>query len=121
VTRRGSARSAAERQAQEAKADWDAERARRDAQVQAALTDYYQATAHAEQIRATARRKADSITDDAERAAAVPVGAARDAVRRLRDLLGGITEVATLCGLSVNAVREILARAKDTSGELDGQ
>jgi hypothetical protein len=119
MTRRGTARSAATRQAMEAKAGWDAERARHDAQVEAALTQYYQATAQTERIREAARRKADSVTEAAQRAAAAPDAAARDAVRRLRDLLGGNAEAAALCGLTPGAVRHILATAQDEDGDRD--
>lgn len=121
MTRRGTARSTAMRLALEAKAGWDAERARHDAQVQAALTDYYQATAQAERIRVTAQRKADSITRAAEQAAAAPVAKARYAVRRLRELLGGNAEVAALCGLTQSAVRDMLATSEPASGDDDEQ
>jgi hypothetical protein len=80
-----------------------------EAGVEAALADYYQATAEANRIRSAARRKADATLADAERAAAGPDKAACDATRRLRDLLGGTAEVAELCGISVVAVRELLA------------
>ena len=52
MTRRGSsARAAALRRAQEAKAQRDAERMHRETRIEAALADYYQATAEAERIR----------------------------------------------------------------------
>lgn len=113
VARRGTARSAAARRAMAAKSGWDAERARHDQQVAAALTDYYAATSRAERIRTAARRKAATITAAAERQAAPPVADARAAVRRLRDLLGGNAEVAELCGLSAAAVRDILAATRE--------
>jgi hypothetical protein len=109
MARRGTSRAEALRRAQEAKAQRDAERMRREARVEAALADYYQATAEAERIRAAARRKADGITAEAVKAAARPLAAARDAVRRLRELLGGNAEVAELCGISTAMVRDILA------------
>lgn len=110
MNRRGpSSRAAAARRAQEAKAGRDAERRAREAQIEAALTDYYQATAEAERIRAAARRKAEHLAADAERAAERPVTAARDAIRRLKDLLGGTAEVARLCGITPAQVRDILA------------
>jgi hypothetical protein len=107
--RRGSSRAAALRRAQEAKAERDAERMRREAQIEAALADYHQATAEAEHIRSNARHKAEAMLAEAEQAAAKPVAAAQDAVRRLRDLVGGNAEVAALCGISAAAVREMLA------------
>jgi len=110
MARRGhSSRAAALRRAQEAKAERDAQRFEHEAQIEAALADYYQATAEAERIRSAARRKADGLTAEAERAAAAPLAAAREAVRRLRDLVGGSAEVAQLCGIPVTVVREILA------------
>jgi molecular chaperone GrpE (heat shock protein) len=116
MTRRGpSARAAALRRAQQAKAQRDAERTRRETQIEAALADYYQATAEAEQIRSATRRKADQITAEAEQAAAKPLTAACEAVRRLKNLVGGTAEVASLCGITTAAVREILAAAPQAS------
>jgi len=110
VTRRGSsARATALRRAQEAKAERDAERALRERQIEIGLADYYETTARAERIRAEANRRAEGILGDAERTVAEPLKAARDAVCRLRELLGGVTEVAALCGLTVSTVREMLA------------
>jgi hypothetical protein len=110
----------ARRAARQAKAERDAARLERETMIEAALTDYYQATAQAEQIRAAARRKADGHIAEAERAAAVPVAAARDAVQRLRNLLGGTAEVAALCGISTAAVREILTVGRDTASARTG-
>src|SRR5580693_8032775 len=109
MARRGTFRAEAIRRAHEAKAQRDAERMRREAQIEAALADYYQATAEAERIRSAAARRAEGVIAEAEKAAAEPLGAARDAVRRLRDLLGGNAQVAELCGISAATVREILA------------
>jgi hypothetical protein len=115
VTRRGTSRAEAVRRAHEAKAQRDAARKRREADIEAALADYYQATAEANRIRSAARHKADATLADAERAAAGPDKAASDAARSLRDLLGGAAEVAELCGISAAAVRELLA-AKSGAG-----
>jgi hypothetical protein len=110
MTRRGSsARAAALRRAQEAKAARDAERLRREKLIEAGLADYYEAAARAERVRAGAQRKADVVLGDAENTAGEHVAAARDAVRGLRDLLGGNAEVASLCGLTASAVRAMLA------------
>src|ERR1700747_1247845 len=104
MPRRGSARADAIRRAHEAKAAADAARQHREAQIESALTDYYQAAALAERIRDTARRKADELLAEAERAVGPQDTAAAGAVRRLRELLGGITETAQLCGLTTAAV-----------------
>jgi hypothetical protein len=113
--RRSSARAAALRRAQEAKAQRDAERIRRETQIEAALADYYQATAEAERIRSAARRKADQITAEAEQAAAMPQAVAREAVRRLKDLVGGTAEVAGLCSITTAVVRKTLADAPSSA------
>ena len=101
MARRGSsARAAALRRAQQAKAARDAARLRREKDIEAALADYFEATEQAERIRAEARRKADRLLTDADLAAEVPRQAAAAAVHRLRALVGTATEVASLCGIS---------------------
>jgi hypothetical protein len=109
MTRRGSARADAIRRAHEAKAARDAARQRREALIESALADYYQAAALAERIRDTARRKCEELLAEAERTAEPQDTAAAQAVARLRDLLGGIPETAQLCGLTTTAVRDMLA------------
>jgi len=111
MARRGSsARAAALRRAQEAKAARDAARLRREKDIEAALADYFEAIGHAERIRTEARRKADRLHADAELAAKAPRHAAIAAVRRLRDLVGTVTEVASLCGISAGEVRAALGK-----------
>ena len=101
MARRGSsARAAALRRAQQAKATRDAARLRREKDIEAALADYFEATDQAERLRAEARRKADRLLTDAELAAETPRQAASAAVHRLRALVGTATEVASLCGIS---------------------
>jgi hypothetical protein len=109
MPRRGSSRADAIRRAHAAKAARDAARQHREALIESALTDYYQAAALAERIRDTARRKADELLAEAEQTALPQDNAGAGAVRRLRELLGGITETAELCGLPAAAVRDILA------------
>ena len=108
MPRRGSARADAIRRAHQAKAARDAARQHREAQIEGALADYYQAAAHAGRIRDTARRKCEELLAEAERTAEPQDAAAAQAVGRLRDLLGGVTETAQLCGLTTAAVREML-------------
>lgn len=115
MPRRGSARADAIRRAHEAKAARDAARQHREALIESALADYYHAAALAERIRDTGRRKCEELLAEAERAAVPQDAAAAQAVRRLRDLLGGVPETAQLCGVTVAAVRDMLA------GQQDGQ
>jgi len=109
VPRRGSARADAIRRAHEAKAARDAARQHREALIDSALADYYQAAALAERIRDTARSKCGEVLAEAERTAGPQDAVAAQAVRRLRELLGGTAETAQLCGLSTAAVRDLLA------------
>lgn len=109
MARRGTSRAEAIRRAHEAKAQRDAARRQHEADIEAALADYYQATAEGNRIRSAARRKADATLAAAERATTGPDKAARNAVRRLRNLLGGTADVAELCGISATNVRELLA------------
>ena len=111
MARRGSsARAAALRRAQQAKATRDAARLRREKDIEAALADYFEATEQAERIRAEARRKADRLLTDAELAAETPRQAASAAVHRLRALVGTATEVASLCGISAGEARAVLVK-----------
>ena len=66
MPRRGSARADAIRRAHEAKAARDAARQHREALIESALADYYQAAALAERIRGTARSKCDEVLAEAE-------------------------------------------------------
>jgi hypothetical protein len=109
MPRRGTARADAIRRAHEAKAARDTARQHREAVIESALADYYQAAAHAERIRDTGRRRAGELLAEAEQAAGPHHAAAAESVRRLRELLGGITETAGLCGLTAADVRDILA------------
>lgn len=115
--RRGSsARAAALRRAQQAKAGRDAERVLRERQIEIALADWFEATARADRIRDDASRKAAAVTEAGEHAAAGPAGEAGDAVRRLRELTGSNGEVAALCGITTTAVRELLAEPGTPAG-----
>lgn len=121
MPRRGTARADAIRRAHQAKAARDAARQHREALVETALADYFQAAALAERTRDTARRKCDELLAQAERTAGPQDEAAAHAVRRLREVLGSVTETAQLCGLTVPAVRDILATAgPGQGGDRDG-
>ena len=114
--RRGSSRRAAAlRRAQQAKAARDAAAARREQQIEAALADYFEAAEQADRVRSDARRKADAVLEAAEQAAAVPLAAVRDAVRRLRELTGRTSDVASLCAITAAAVRDLLTAPADAA------
>lgn len=106
--RTSSVRAAAVRRAQEAKARRDAERLQRERRIEAALADFYESTATAEQLRATARDKAARIIEDGEAVARESDAAARAAVRQLRELVDTHAEVADLCGVPMATVRAML-------------
>jgi hypothetical protein len=118
VGRRGSSRRAAAlRRAQEAKAARDSAAALREQRIESALADYFEAVGRAEQIRADAQAKADSLLGTAEQAASEPQAVARDAVRRLRELTGSNAEVASLCGITVSSVREMLTQPAEPAAK----
>lgn len=110
MARRGSsARAAALRRAQQAKAARDAAQVSREKNIEAALADYFQATSHTDQLRTDARQRAERLLADAEQATRTPRQGARSALQRLRELLGSATEVASLCGITASEVRSMLA------------
>lgn len=104
-------RASAARTAQQAKAARDAERLRRERQVESALTDYYEQTGRAEQLRASASTRAAKILADAETAAQEPERLANLAVVRLHDLGEPRDQIAELTGLMLAEVRAVLAEA----------
>jgi hypothetical protein len=118
VGRRGSsARAAALRRAQQAKAERDSERALRERQIEIALADYFEAAERIRRIRQDAQHKADAVLEAAAQAEQVPFAVAREAVGRLRELTGSNGEVAALCGLTNAAVREMLAQTRPASAQ----
>jgi hypothetical protein len=83
--------------------------AAREKAIEAALVEYFRAAGEADRVRQAAQVKAEAVLAEAARAAAVPWAAACAAVRRLRDLCDSNGEVAQLCGLKLEDVREMLA------------
>lgn len=81
--------------------------------MESALTDYYEQTARAEQLRTNARARTEKILADAEAAAAEPERRARNAVKALRDLGEPRDQIAELTGLALPEVRAILAEVVD--------
>ncbi|MFG2201290.1 hypothetical protein [Kitasatospora sp. NPDC048715] len=112
-------RASAVRAAQQAKAARDAERLRRERQVESALIDFYEQTRRAEQLRVAARSRAEKILADAEAAAREPERLAREAVAALADLGEARDQIAELTGLSLADVRAILAEVAG-AGKLRG-
>ncbi|MFJ2864928.1 hypothetical protein [Kitasatospora sp. NPDC087314] len=102
-------RASAVRAAQQAKAARDAERLRRERQVESALIDFYEQTGRAEHLRVAARSRAEKILADAEVAAVEPERRAREAVAALADLGEPRDQIAELTGLSLTDVRTVLA------------
>jgi hypothetical protein len=94
-------RAAAVRRAHEATARRDAERIRRERELEAALVDFYTALARVEKIRAKAAREAEPH----ERAA-------DEAVRRMARLGEPVAAVAELTDLPSSQVRALLAGSK---------
>ena len=97
------------RRAREARAAREEALAIREAQVEAALVEFFAAKGEVERIRQQATLKADAVLAEAARVAVAPWAAACAAVRRLRDLCGSNATVAELCGLKLQDVREMLA------------
>jgi hypothetical protein len=78
-----------------------------------ALVDYFRAVGEAERIKLQAQLKADALLAEATRAVATPWAAACAAVRRLRDLCDNNAEVAELCGLKLEDVRDMLGASRN--------
>lgn len=122
MSRDNSRQRNAVRRAREARAKRDRARKVREDQIEAALAALFAALAEVERLRTAARRKADVVLADGERAIAGPYAAACTAVRTLHDLLGSNTAVAELCELRAEDVRDMLAatRARQPGPAGDG-
>jgi hypothetical protein len=105
-------RAAAVRTAQEAKARRDAERRRREQDVEAALADFYESTARAAALREQARVRAERMVEQAELAATEPERAAHAAVVRMHELGESREQIADLTGLRLVEVRALLTEAE---------
>lgn len=113
-------RASAVRAAQQAKAKRDAERLRRERQVESALADFYEQKGRAEQLRASASARAAKILADAETAAVEPERLAREAVAALHDLGEPRDQIAELTGLALADVRTVLAEVVGGGKPRDG-
>ena len=102
-------RAAAERRARDFRAQREAERKRHEAQVDAALADFFEGSARADQIKRDAAQRAAVVIERAEVEAAEFSDDACRAIRRLRDLGQTNAEISDATGLSVGAVRAAAA------------
>lgn len=84
----------------------------REKAIESALVDYFRAAGEVERVKQAAQVKADAVLAEAARVALTPWAAACAAVRRLRDLCENNAEVAQLCGLRLEDVRDMLAAAR---------
>ena len=98
-------RATAVRRAHEATARRDAERIRRERELEAALVDYYAALARIEKIRSKAAREVEPFEQSAE-----------EAVRRMARLGEPVAAIAELTQLPAVQVRATLASAKRKPG-----
>jgi hypothetical protein len=98
--------AAAVRRAREATSRRDAERIRRECELEAALVDFYAALARIEKVRAKAARDVEPFEHSAD-----------EAVRRMAQLGEPVAAIAELTKLPSSQVRMALAGAK---GRADG-
>lgn len=113
-------RAAAERRARDFRAQREAERKRHEAQVDAALADFFEGSARADQIKRDAAQRAAVVIERAEVDAAEFSDHACRAIRRLRGLGQTNAEISDATGLSVGAVRVAAAdvgAGADTSAQ----
>lgn len=114
-------RTAAQRRARDARAQRESAWHARERQLEAALADFFAATAEADRIRSAGKAKADAALASAEIAASKPYAAACAAVLRLRQLVDTNAELAGLCGIRPDEVSEMLAHARQHAPEPPAQ
>jgi hypothetical protein len=100
------------RRAREARAAREETLAARETAIEAALVDFFRAVGEVERIKEQAKARADALLAEATRVAETPWAAACTAVQRLRELVGNNAQVAELCGLKLEDVRDMLAAIK---------
>ena len=108
-------RAEAVRRAKELRAAREAERARLDDLIEAETTALLDALLEAQRVRERAKAVAEKAIADGEVSAAEFEQQAASSVRALRglDLTNG--QIADLCGLSVGAVRGMMAQTRPAS------
>lgn len=122
MRRTRSARAEALRRAQQAKQLRDAKRLQRERRVEQALADYFENTQLVQQITEQAEVKAAKVIADGEQAAREPRALAASAVGRLEQLGETRTAIAELTGLSLPAIRDLLATVSSiNSAEAGGK
>lgn len=108
-------RAAAERRARDIRVQREALRKRREAQIDAALADFFEASARADQIKRDAAQKAAALLDRAEKEAAKLRDDASRAIHTLRGLGQTNAEISEATGLSIGAVRTAAMRGEEGS------
>lgn len=111
-----SARAAALRKARDVRAEREAKRARAEARIDAALADFFEASAQAEKIEGDAVEKAAQLMRAAEKEAGAVKRSAAAAIRVLRDLDQTNAQISEMTGLSVGAVRMMAAELSPAPG-----
>lgn len=111
-----SARAAALRKARDVRAEREADRARAEARIDAALADFFEASAQAEKIEGDAVEKAAQLMRAAETEAGAVKRSAAAAIRVLRDLDQTNAQISAMTGLSVGAVRMMAAEFSPAPG-----
>ena len=103
------------RRARELRAAREAERARLDDLVEAGTAALLDALLEAQRVRERAKAVAEKAIADGEASAVEFERKAAESVRALRELNVTNAEIAELCGLSVSAVRGMMAQARPAS------
>ncbi|SRR2546423_8752371 len=119
-------RAEAVRRAKELRAAREAQRARLDDQIETQTAALLSAVLDAERVRERAQVTAQKALADGEASAAEFERQAASSVRALRELNLTNAEISDLCGLSVGALRGLLAQTRagasaDADGDGDGE
>lgn len=112
-------RARASRRARAARAPVEARRQARQLKVEAALAAYYAAAEQAARVRDAAGARASKIVTQAEATAREHDAEAAHAVLQMRDLGEVNAEIARLCGISVAALRKLVALARPSGDGVD--
>lgn len=108
-------RAEAVRRAKELRAAREAERARLDDLIEAGTAALLDALLEAQRVRERAKAVSEKAIADGEASAVEFERSAAESVRALRGLNVTNAEIADLCGLSVGAVRGMMAQSRPAS------